>query len=93
VPRPDSFAGPEPPAVWTHFAALTRIARPSACQTAAGDVTDVGNALPGLTLHSKPDLSRALSSCPMQSEHLNSHVTAMPRDLPERAGSTARIPH
>jgi hypothetical protein len=42
------------------------------------DVTHVGNALPGLTLNSMPDLSRALSSCPMQSEHLNLHVTSMP---------------
>jgi di/tripeptidase len=37
VPPPDPFADLEPRAVWTHFAALTRLARPSGCETAAAD--------------------------------------------------------
>lgn len=35
MPPPDPFADLEPRAVWDHFAALTRIARPSGLETAA----------------------------------------------------------
>ena len=35
MPLPDPFADLEPRAVWSHFAALTRIARPSGLEAAA----------------------------------------------------------